>query len=693
VIGCVADRKGNYYVTGYFSSPTVTFGSLSLTRNVLDKRTMFLIKYDSTGRLQWSAISKGTTTQSSYATALDLGLRYDAAGKTEVVVHGTFRRYAEFGLNRSGVISRSQVYANNTDRDYYVIYDELGYPTFSVGLPPASFAMKSKRAKDSSNFSYETDTYTGTKTFNPPTITIENNGGTDVYVVRSQTGSASSDSTTASIGVTPPSITLTQDSALFSKTPLGDMSRRTLAGVLKNTGDVDVTIQSIRIVGDHAADFAVASPLQGDRIAAGASRDVQVLYVPTNAGVRKAQVEVEVDCGVRSTLQLGGTAVYPCRLDVQQVVDLKKISLNQPSPKTIPCVVKNAGAYPVEGTLRVVSASPDVQIRKSGPFTLSPGECLDLQIDIEPSTLGKKTAVIDVDVPMECGEKAITIMVDVVLPSVEIGKHRWMTKNLNVDHFRNGDTIHHARSVEDWKQCAAEKRPAWCYYNNDSTSSDLYGKLYNYHAVTSMSGLAPDGWSIPSTDEWQKLASQFGTEAQQGLAMKDTAGWCNGGNGSNMYGFAAMPGGRRSSDGQFDSASCEGYWWTSSPIASGDTASCISLSSDTSVVKYTTGDFGSGLSVRCVATDVSSVHEDEYASLGNPYPNPTNGDVVYIDMRDPLDISAGIQLVDAVGKMTSHRYRIDGTRLSLDLHDIPAGSYRILIRTSSGSYAPAFVRF
>jgi uncharacterized protein (TIGR02145 family) len=89
--------------------------------------------------------------------------------------------------------------------------------------------------------------------------------------------------------------------------------------------------------------------------------------------------------------------------------------------------------------------------------------------------------------------------------TVTIGSQVWMTKNLDVATFRNGDPIPEAKSNEEWEKAIDEKKPAWCYYNNDIKKGELYGKLYNWYAVNDPRGLAPLGWHIPTINEWTNL--------------------------------------------------------------------------------------------------------------------------------------------------------------------------------------------
>jgi uncharacterized protein (TIGR02145 family) len=89
--------------------------------------------------------------------------------------------------------------------------------------------------------------------------------------------------------------------------------------------------------------------------------------------------------------------------------------------------------------------------------------------------------------------------------TVIIGSQTWVSENLNVSTFRNGDKIKEAKTIEEWEKAIIEKKPAWCYYDNDIEKGELYGKLYNWYALNDSRGLAPLGWHIPTIYEWTTL--------------------------------------------------------------------------------------------------------------------------------------------------------------------------------------------
>jgi len=144
--------------------------------------------------------------------------------------------------------------------------------------------------------------------------------------------------------------------------------------------------------------------------------------------------------------------------------------------------------------------------------------------------------------------------------SVKIGNQEWMTRNLDVDRFLNGDLIPHIESDKEWEKAGENCQPAWCYYNNDPENGKEYGKLYNWFAINDPKGLIPEGYLVPSFSEWTSLVEILGGEGFAGDKMKSIKGWEDwiyedgeilNGNGDNSSGFNALPGGYRRGRGRF----------------------------------------------------------------------------------------------------------------------------------------------
>ena len=80
--------------------------------------------------------------------------------------------------------------------------------------------------------------------------------------------------------------------------------------------------------------------------------------------------------------------------------------------------------------------------------------------------------------------------------SVKIGNQIWMKENLDVERFRNGDSITEVRSQGEWENAGKNKQPAWYNYEKNPANGKIYGKLYNWYAVNNPRGLVHKGWQI-----------------------------------------------------------------------------------------------------------------------------------------------------------------------------------------------------
>lgn len=187
--------------------------------------------------------------------------------------------------------------------------------------------------------------------------------------------------------------------------------------------------------------------------------------------------------------------------------------------------------------------------------------------------------------------------------TIKICNQTWMVENLNVSRYRNGDSIPEVRDSVVWEELITG---AWCYYNNDPAIGKIYGKLYNWFAVNDPRGLAPEGWHIPSNDEWTVLVDCLGGRWIAGDKLIST-GTIEHGNGlwrspnwsgTNESGFSAFPSGYRSIR-WFLGLYNECYWWSATEgIEVGAWGRCISV--DRSIIGN--GEIKSidGLSIRCV---------------------------------------------------------------------------------------------
>jgi uncharacterized protein (TIGR02145 family) len=196
---------------------------------------------------------------------------------------------------------------------------------------------------------------------------------------------------------------------------------------------------------------------------------------------------------------------------------------------------------------------------------------------------------------------------------IKIGNQIWMSQNLDVDKYRNGDEIPQVQELKQWSKLTSG---AWCYYENNSENSSCFGKLYNWFAINDPRGLAPEGFHIPTHEEWITLAATLGGDFTAGgkLKEKGTKYW-NSPNvkATNQSKFSAMPGGYRSSEEGFFGFAEKSKFWTSSEFKD-NLAKEFSLISSASSLILSYSDKRQGCSVRCIK-DYEEVHKGTI--LGN----------------------------------------------------------------------------
>jgi uncharacterized protein (TIGR02145 family) len=196
-----------------------------------------------------------------------------------------------------------------------------------------------------------------------------------------------------------------------------------------------------------------------------------------------------------------------------------------------------------------------------------------------------------------------------IYPCVFIGNKLWMTRNLNVSRFINGDKILEANTNEEWVFAFKNGLPAYSYYNNDENNQTELGKLYNYHAINDKRGLAPINSMIPSQDDFNQLINEFGGKWKCERKLKSKDRWLDyeefdeygnltgqlvNGNGNNESGFNGKPSGCRLDSGYFHGIGKTGDWWSTSE------GMYLSMFYHiNSAVIINNNDTGIGMSVRC----------------------------------------------------------------------------------------------
>lgn len=177
-----------------------------------------------------------------------------------------------------------------------------------------------------------------------------------------------------------------------------------------------------------------------------------------------------------------------------------------------------------------------------------------------------------------------------VYGTIKIGNQWWMTENLKATQYMDGSSIKFISSIHT-KEWASDSNGAYCDYFAGTSNANT-GLLYNWYAIQNSKKLLPEGWRIPTENDWQELEWSLGMAyddihktswrgTNQGDQLKKYEGaetisgktsvvkyWLTYGEvfPSNESGFSAIAGGYRMPDGTWGAKSVNStaFFWSSS---------------------------------------------------------------------------------------------------------------------------------
>jgi len=188
-----------------------------------------------------------------------------------------------------------------------------------------------------------------------------------------------------------------------------------------------------------------------------------------------------------------------------------------------------------------------------------------------------------------------------IYKTITIGSQTWMAENLRTTRYRNGKPIPIVMDSLTW---SALKTGAYCnYYNKENpVQTATYGRLYNWFAVSDSNILAPSGWHVPASSEWDTLVTYLGGVNLSVSKLKEQGEthWGNTNTSDNSCGFTALPGGCRMGYCYYMSLGTMGYWWSSTEFLDLETAWYRSLTIMPDSISPWRWFKDAGFAVRCV---------------------------------------------------------------------------------------------
>ena len=195
-----------------------------------------------------------------------------------------------------------------------------------------------------------------------------------------------------------------------------------------------------------------------------------------------------------------------------------------------------------------------------------------------------------------------------VYKTVKIGNQWWMAENLKATRFNDGSSLDFYDLNDANELWAGALNPSYTVINDS-----IFGYLYNFNAVESAKNIAPEGWHVPTDEDWKILEREIGMSVNESnslgwrganeaekLVSKFSVGWPNGIAlfGNDEFGFNAKPAGVRLFNGQTNVQNNVAFWWTASAIGSEGCYRYIDASQTRIFRQHTYK--GYGMSIRCV---------------------------------------------------------------------------------------------
>ena len=239
--------------------------------------------------------------------------------------------------------------------------------------------------------------------------------------------------------------------------------------------------------------------------------------------------------------------------------------------------VNGGTSYQEMGTTQLLSV----------PYSLYTGS-IYVKYSNDTLYIGDQYVIIGGDTPPPDG--TVTDFDGNIYETVTIGSQIWMKENLRSLHYADGTPIN----------------GVWVYDDNESNAV-IWGRLYSWDAAMNIAssnrseqGACPDGWHMPSKDEFAELVSFLGGGAGWKLKETGTQYWNEPNSNTNESDFSARGAGDKESvSGTYENLKGTTEFWTSTENSDTRAYNLILYQNQGSAPMHNNSK-ENGFSVRCV---------------------------------------------------------------------------------------------
>jgi uncharacterized protein (TIGR02145 family) len=196
----------------------------------------------------------------------------------------------------------------------------------------------------------------------------------------------------------------------------------------------------------------------------------------------------------------------------------------------------------------------------------------------------------------------------------KIGNQIWMAENLRVTKYADGTPLEYIADSATWNDNLTNTTKAYAFPNYNEANANTYGALYTWYGATNgdsvsaevyqVQGACPDGWHIPSNDEFAELVdylANHGFAGTEAIALKSTTGWEEDGNGTDDYGFNWLPAGLiQYSSGAYNRFGKYDWFWSSSKDIETLKYKAIASAYNLDIISFVSNYNNGGHSIRCL---------------------------------------------------------------------------------------------